>query len=106
MFCHLAFADQVDVSKITLPVEAPPFDVPDVLIHRTTARAAKVPSASWKQVISMLGLSVGLVAAHRLRGAYNAGDAEEGLLRATALIDLRGRTSLIELAGACQLPRR
>ena len=37
--------------------------------------------------------------------AYNAGDGEEGLLRETALIDLRGRTSLIELAGACQLAK-
>ena len=112
LFCHLAFvADQVDVSKITLPFEAPPFDVPDVLIHCTTARGAKVwPFASWKQVVDALdarGLSVGLVGSPPAaqREAYNAGDGEEGLLRQTALIDLRGRTSLIELAGACRLAK-
>jgi len=33
--------------------------------------------------------------------AYNAGTGEDWLLRETALIDLRGRTSLIQLAGAC-----
>ena len=68
------------------------------------------PFTSWKQVVDALdarGLSVGLVGSPPAaqREAYNAGDGEEGLLRKTALIDLRGRTSLIELAGACQLAK-
>ena len=33
--------------------------------------------------------------------AYNSGDAEESLLQNTGLIDLRGQTSLMQLAGAC-----
>ena len=112
LFCHLAFvADLVDVSKITLPFEVPPFDVPDVLIHCTTARGAKVwPFSSWKQVVDALharGLSVGLVGSPPAaqREAYNAGDGEDWLLRQTSLIDLRGSTTLIELAGACQMAK-
>ena len=35
----------------------------------------------------------------------NSGDGEDWLLQVTQLQDLRGRTSLIELAGACQQAR-
>ena len=34
--------------------------------------------------------------------AYNAGDGEDWLLETTDLIDLRGQTTLMELAGACR----
>ena len=34
--------------------------------------------------------------------AYNAGDGEDSLLHATGLVDLRGQTSLMQLAGACR----
>ena len=112
LFCHLCFvADQVDVTDITLPFEAPPFEVPDVLIHCTTARGAKIwQFSSWKSVVDALecqGFTVGLVGSppSAQREEYNSGDAEDWLLKETALIDLRGRTSLIQLAGACQLAK-
>ena len=38
--------------------------------------------------------------------AYNAGDGEDWLLETTALIDLRGQTTLIELAEPAAQPLR
>ena len=56
---------ETDVHGISLESAAPTFDVPDVLIHCTTARAAKVWSFEhWKQVINTCtkkSISVGLV---------------------------------------------
>ena len=107
LFCRLAWIE-TDVHGISLESAAPTFDVPDVLIHCTTARAAKVWSFEhWKQVINTCtkkSISVGLVGSpsKTQREAYNSGDGEEWLLQNTELIDLRGRTSLIELAGACE----
>jgi len=108
LFCQLAFvADAVDPAAISLPQQPPPFVVPDLLIHCTTARAAKVwPFERWRQVVdhaTSQGWSVGLVGSPPAaqQEAYNAGTGEDWLLRETALIDLRGRTSLIQLAGAC-----
>jgi heptosyltransferase-3 len=109
LFCQLAFvADKVDPTAIELPVSDPPFAVPDLLIHCTTARAAKVwPFSHWRQVVDFAaakGWSVGLVGSPPAaqQEAYNAGDGEEALLAATALQDLRGRTSLMQLAGAAK----
>ena len=72
--------------------------VPDVLIHCTTARAAKVsPFQSWQVVVDFgrLDYSVGLVVApqRQQQQAYNSGDGEDWLLQVTQLQDLRGRTS-------------
>jgi ADP-heptose:LPS heptosyltransferase len=112
LFCQLAFvAGHSDPAAITLPVADPPFAVPDLLIHCTTARSAKVwPFSSWRRVVdhaTSRGWSVGLVGSPPAaqREAYNAGDGEEGLLAATSLLDLRGRTSLMQLAGAAQKAR-
>jgi ADP-heptose:LPS heptosyltransferase len=112
LFCQLAFvADHAEATAIVLPQEPPGFAVPDLLIHCTTARAAKLwPFARWRQVVDHatgLGLRVGLVGSPPAaqREAYNAGDDEAWLLATTDLIDLRGRTSLIELAGACARAR-
>ena len=91
-----------------LPSAEPPFVVPDVLIHCTTARAAKVwPFNHWRQVLDVAdahGWSVGLVGSPPAaqKEAYNAGDGEDSLLKSTELIDLRGQTSLMQLAGACR----
>ena len=107
LFCRLAFI-QTDFDQIELASSEPPFEVPDVLIHCTTARAAKLwPFNHWRAVVEACtarGISVGLVgsAPAAQKEAYNAGHGEDELLAATALIDLRGRTSLIELAGACR----
>ena len=109
LFCQLAWVqDNVDPTAIELPSAEPPFVVPDVLIHCTTARAAKVwPFNHWRQVLDVAdanGWSVGLVGSPPAaqKEAYNAGDGEERLLRNTGLIDLRGQTSLMQLAGACR----
>jgi ADP-heptose:LPS heptosyltransferase len=108
LFCHLAYVSAYsDPAAISLPSSEPPFVVPDLLIHCTTARSAKLwPFESWSQVLQHCGergWTVGLVGSPPAaqKEAYNAGDGEEQLLASTALIDLRGRTSLIQLAGAC-----
>ena len=109
LFCQLAWVqDHADVKAIELPFTDPPFEVPDVLIHCTTARAAKVwPFSHWRQVLDVAdahGWSVGLVGSPPAaqKEAYNAGDGEDSLLRSSGLVDLRGRTSLMQLAGACR----
>jgi len=82
------------------------------LIHCTTARAAKIwPFAHWRQVVEACtsrGIRVGLVGSPPAaqRAEYHADDGEEALLAATELIDLRGRTSLMQLAGACRQAAR
>ena len=108
LFCQLAWVqDYVDPTAIELPSAEPPFVVPDLLIHCTTARAAKVwPFTHWRKVLDVAdanGWSVGLVGSPPAaqRQVYNAGDGEDNLLQSTGLIDLRGQTSLMQLAGAC-----
>jgi heptosyltransferase-3 len=107
LFCRLAFID-TDFEAIELPAADPGFDVPEVLIHCTTARAAKIwHFAHWRQVVQACtsrGIRVGLVGSPPAaqRAEYHADDGEEALLAATELIDLRGRTSLMQLAGACR----
>jgi heptosyltransferase-3 len=88
--------------------------VPLVLIHCTTTRAAKSwPFERWAAVLRWCagrGLSVGLVGAPPARQAaeYLSGHGEDQLLAKFSkaaggpLADLRGQTSLIELAGACR----
>jgi ADP-heptose:LPS heptosyltransferase len=107
LFCRLAFID-TDFEAIELPAADPGFDVPEVLIHCTTARAAKIwPFAHWRQVVEACtsrGIRVGLVGSPPAaqRAEYHADEGEDALLAATELIDLRGRTSLMQLAGACR----
>ena len=112
LFCQLAWVqDYVDCRCISLPVADPSFDVPDILIHCTTARAAKVwPFRHWRLVLDEArsrGWSVGLVGSPPAaqRESYNAGEGEDFLIDSTDLIDLRGKTSLIQLAGACKMAR-
>lgn len=110
LLCRLAFLEPPE-QPIDLPTRDPAFEVPDLLIHATTTRAAKIwPLAGWVEVLRWCeqhGVSVGLVGSppKRQREEYHAGNLEENLLAATTLIDLRGRTSLIELAGACRRAR-
>lgn len=107
LFCRLAFVD-TDFAAIELPSADPGFAVPEVLIHCTTARAAKMwPFDHWRHVVqacSARGLSVGLVGSPPAaqRAEYHSGGGEEALLASTELIDLRGRTNLMQLAGACR----
>ena len=112
LFCKLAIVgDFVSATQISLPSSTPDFSVPDVLIHCTTARSAKIwPFEYWEIVVnhlSSLGISVGLIGSppRTQADSYNSGGSEEALLQRTKLIDLRGKTSLIKLAGACKLAR-
>jgi ADP-heptose:LPS heptosyltransferase len=110
LLCRLAFLEP-PAEPIALPSRDPGFPVPDVLIHATTTRAAKIwPLPGWVDVLRWCerrGVSVGLVGSppRRQREEYHAGDLEEDLLAQTQLIDLRGQTTLIELAGACRQAR-
>ena len=108
LFCQLAYVQgYVDTNEVLLPSREPEFDVPELLIHCTTVRSAKVwPFSRWLEVVSAViasGWRVGLVGSSpsTQRDVYNSGEGEELLLESTSLIDLRGRTSLIQLAGAC-----
>ena len=115
LLCRLAYLEpsQDDLATIQLPDQAPGFAVPPILIHCTTTRSAKIwPFERWSEVLRWCSdqrLSVGLVGAAPSRQAeeYHAGQGEEGLLQnfggpSGTLIDLRGRTNLIQLAGACR----
>lgn len=110
LLCRLAFLEPPQ-QPIDLPSREPAFEVPDLLIHATTTRAAKIwPLAGWLEVLrwcEQRSVSVGLVGSppQRQREDYHAGNLEDALLAGTALIDLRGQTSLIELAGACRKAR-
>lgn len=107
LLCRLAYVEP-EVNQIELPSEEPGFFVPDVLVHCTTTRAAKIwPFSRWRQVLDWCfsnGVSVGLIgsAPKRQQDDYHAGDGEASLLCDKRLHDLRGRTSLIQLAGACR----
>lgn len=105
LLCRLAYVE-TDFTRLELPTQPPAFDVPDVLVHVTASRAAKVWMPHyWQQVIEGCqdqGLTVGLVgsAPALQKQQYHANDTEDRLLAHTALVDLRGQATLPELAGA------
>ena len=107
LICRLAFLEET-VTDIQLPHEVPPFAVPDILIHVTTTRAAKLwPLNHWSALLAWCeaqNLSVGLVGSAPAvqQEQYNSSNLESMLLADGFLIDLRGKTSLIQLAGACK----
>lgn len=124
LLCRMAFLEPSaqELEQIDLPWVPPTFAVPPVLIHCTTTRAAKIwPFDRWAAVLrwcAARGIGVGLVGAPPARQAeeYHAGDGESQLLATFGasgdqpepgrpLVDLRGRTSLIQLAGACRAAR-
>ena len=84
-----------------------------MLIHATTTRAAKIwPFKAWDEVLhwcASSSIAVGLVGAPpaQQRLDYHSGNGEDQLLvdHPDTLIDLRGRTNLIQLAGACRQTR-
>ncbi|MEN9220872.1 MAG: glycosyltransferase family 9 protein [Thermostichus sp. BF3_bins_97] len=110
IFCRLAYVE-TDFFRLELPSRDPDFVVPDVLVHITTTRSAKMWRLDyWKQVIEWCesqGLRVGLIgsAPEVQRSLYHSGSSEDDLLTQTSLIDLRGKTTLIELAGALKRAR-
>lgn len=110
LICRLAFLEET-VTDIELPFKKPTFDVPDILIHVTTTRAAKLwPLNHWSALLAWCearNLSVGLVGSSPAiqQEQYNSIDIETTLLAGGYLMDLRGKTSLIQLAGACKATR-
>jgi heptosyltransferase III len=102
IFCRIAYIE-TDFFKLEVPSKPPPFPVPDVLISITATRPAKMWTVGyWKQVVQWCeerGITVGLVGTID-QPLYYSNNAEENLLKETSLIDLRGKTSLTELAGA------
>ncbi|MDC0948679.1 glycosyltransferase family 9 protein [Gammaproteobacteria bacterium] len=110
IICKSAFID-CDSSAINVPWQAPGIDAPDLLIHCSTTRAAKIwPAGRWLEVMRWCdarGVSVGMVGSPPKVQAdlYHAGDIESVLLEETRIVDLRGKTSLIQLAGLCRKSR-
>ena len=110
LICRLAYFEET-VQAIDLPYVEPSFNVPDILIHVTTTRAAKLwPLEHWFTFLHWCdrkNLSVGLIgsAPSLQKEQYNSGDLETDLLANYLVQDLRGKTNLIQLAGACRLAK-
>ena len=105
IFCRIAYVE-TDYFKLTLPSSNPNFTVPDILISVTATRPAKMwPVNYWKQVINWCkteNLTVGLLGSTPKiqQQLYYADNIESDILNNTSAIDLRGKTTLTELAGA------
>ncbi|MEZ4414742.1 MAG: glycosyltransferase family 9 protein [Gemmatimonadota bacterium] len=110
IFCRMAYV-RTDYFRLQLGSAPPSFVVPDVLLHVTTTRSAKMwLLAGWQRVADWCrqeGLSMGLIgsAPDRQRALYHAGEDEDRLLEGGGIADLRGRTPLLELAGALERAR-
>lgn len=114
LFCRMAFIE-TDFFRIELESRPPRVPVPDVLVHASSSRDAKLwPADRWLAVLDWCAardLDVGLVGVAPARTAPGAleSDAtrvqdpvaiESALASHPAVTDLRGRTSPLELAGA------
>lgn len=110
IFCRLAYVE-TDYHRTEVPTEPPRVPIPELLIATGATRSAKFwPTAHWTRLIercSADGFSVGLLgAAPKLQqSAYGSASTEDTLLRETALIDLRGRFTLPQVAGALAMAR-
>ena len=116
IFCRMAFITPIyeDLKKINLPTKTPDFTVPEVLIHCTSTRTAKLwKNEYWAELLDWCQdnkIKIGLIGASPevQIDEYNSANNEERLLHqygangSKILTDLRGKTSLIELAGACK----
>ena len=119
LFCRMAFLDSIEdqINNIGLPTRHPLFKVPDILIHCTSTRSAKLwGKDNWCLLLDWCRdhkLSVGLVGAkpQLQKDEYNSDGCEDSLVdlygkgENKTLFDLRGETNLIELAGACKEAR-
>jgi len=110
LLCRLARV-QTDYFRLEVPTTPPPGPVPDVLIATGANRGAKLwPAAYWHAVVEWCaarGLTIGLLGSAPAQQArfYHSVDVESWLLAETPLIDLRGRFTLPEVAGALQRAR-
>ncbi len=102
---------ETDFGRPEVPVADPPGTVPDVLIATGANRSAKLwPAAYWLQVVrwcAARGMAVGLLGSAPAEQArfYHSADTESRLLAETPLVDLRGRYTLPEAAGALRAAR-
>jgi heptosyltransferase-3 len=109
IWCRLASLD-TDFFRTEVPT-ADPGAVPDVLMATGGTNGSKIwPPASWRAVVRRLradGLTVGLVGIDRALQAryYGAAVEDDDRLVAEGVIDLRGRWSLPQVAGACRAAR-
>ncbi|QPN65859.1 glycosyltransferase family 9 protein [Synechococcus sp. CBW1006] len=108
LHCRVAWVD-TDFERVELPMEAPPPDLPAVLIAVNGERPAKLwPLSHWLSLLALmeqeLGLSpqqIGLIGGPPPRQISRPGDLlEQALLAALPLRDLRGHLSLPRLVGA------
>ena len=105
IFCRISFVD-TDFTHLEVPQKEPGFSVPDVLIHVTASRPAKQwLEEYWKIIIQWCesnNFSIGLIGSNpnTQKDLYYSKGIEENLLDSSFLVDLRGKTSLPELAGA------
>lgn len=108
IFCALArlSEEHTDPFRTEVPTAPPPFDVPDVVLNINGSRGAKEwPVARWAEVARWCesrGLTVGLLGHRRevARQLYAAAGDEDWLVANAPVMDLRGQTTLPELAGA------
>ena len=76
-----------DLALIDLPWEEPGFDVPEILIHCTTARSAKIwPFDNWREVLAFCQteqIKVGLIGASpQIQGSeYHSQGGEDSLIK-------------------------
>lgn len=110
IFCRMAYVE-TDFHRTEVPWRSPPFATPPILISTGASRTAKLwPTAFWERVIRWCegrGLAVGLLG-DRPSGQqayYHCAEMDEHLLATTSLIDLRGRLTLPEVAGALRQAR-
>lgn len=105
IFCRLARVE-TDYFRTEVPCADPPLAVPPILISTGASRSAKVwPGEYWREVIEWCvgqGLEVGLLGGSPAaqRRFYHSASDEDRLLAETALVDLRGRLTLPQVAGA------
>ena len=119
LMCTMTFIEPLseEVKNISLPSRLPKIEVPEVLIHCTATRSAKQWHINgWLEILEWCfnnKLNIGLVGADPKlqKQNYFSGTLEDELLKRYGsesnngkqnLLDLRGKTSLIELAGVCK----
>ena len=89
IFCRMAFMNPTmeDLKRNYIPTEEPEFEVPEVLIHCTTTRSAKLwREKYWHEILDWCKnyrKRVGLIGAipSRQKNEYNSGLLEENLLK-------------------------
>lgn len=112
IFCKLARIE-TDFYRTEVPVAPPPpgLEVPPVLIATGGNRSAKLwPVEYWEEVIRWCesqGVQVGLLGAppNQQTRYYKSAQDEQRLLERTSLVDLRGRLTLPQVAGALRRAR-